>query len=168
MQAAPQRHTAFWSSACSHHNILPELHINPSTFRFPCLSLSVCGSSTPTSINMASLAAPSCSAVATSARRPTSFYRPCPALSQSRCSSARRSTAVLVQAAAKPPAGVTMPPKQPDVPPPTFGFVHFAEKINGRAAMMGFFALLALEGIANKGILELVGLQVGKGLGFEL
>lgn len=43
-----------------------------------------------------------------------------------------------------------------------------AEKINGRAAMIGFFALLAVEAIAHKGILELAGLKIGGGLGFEL
>lgn len=80
---------------------------------------------------------------------------------------AHRRGAVAVLAA-KLPAGVTVPPRQPDMPPPTFGFVHFAEKINGRAAMLGFFALLLVEGVANRGLLELMGMQVGKGLGFEL
>jgi hypothetical protein len=32
---------------------------------------------------------------------------------------------------------------------------------------LGFFALLAVEGIAGKGILELIGLTTGNGLGFE-
>jgi len=39
--------------------------------------------------------------------------------------------------------------------------------LNSRAAMIGFFALLAVEAIANKGLLQMLGLQVGKGLGFE-
>ena len=39
-----------------------------------------------------------------------------------------------------------------------------AEKINSRAAMIGFFSLLALEAIAGKGILELLGLNIGNGL----
>ncbi len=68
----------------------------------------------------------------------------------------------------KPPTGVTLPPVVPQVPPPTVGFVHFAEKINGRACMLGFFALLAVEAISGKGLLELMGLTVGNGLGFEL
>lgn len=33
---------------------------------------------------------------------------------------------------------------------------------------IGFFALLAVEAIANKGLLELLGVTVGQGLGFEL
>jgi hypothetical protein len=67
-----------------------------------------------------------------------------------------------------PPAGVTMPPRQPDVPEPKFGFVDWAEKINGRACMMGFFALLLVESVAHKGLFELAGFTVGQGLGFEL
>jgi hypothetical protein len=70
--------------------------------------------------------------------------------------------------APKPPAGVTLPPRQPDVPEPRFGFVDWAEKINGRACMMGFFALLLVEGITHKGLFELAGFTVGQGLGFEL
>ncbi len=82
------------------------------------------------------------------------------------CRSARSRT-VRVQAV-KVPQGVTMPPKQPDVPPPANGFVEYAEKVNSRAAMIGFFALLAVEGIFGKGLLELVGITTGQGLGFEL
>ena len=52
-------------------------------------------------------------------------------------------------------------------PTGTFGFVRNAEVLNSRAAMIGFFALLAVEAIANKGLLQMLGLQVGKGLGFE-
>lgn len=47
---------------------------------------------------------------------------------------------------------------------PTFGFVDNAETINSRAAMIGFFALLALEAVAGKGILELVGIETGNGI----
>jgi hypothetical protein len=46
--------------------------------------------------------------------------------------------------------------------------VDNAERLNSRAAMLGFFALLAVEAISNKGLLELIGLQIGNGLGFEL
>lgn len=70
--------------------------------------------------------------------------------------------------ALKAPAGVTLPPKQPDVPPPKNGFVDYAERLNSRAAMIGFFALLAVEGIFGKGLLEIIGLTTGNGLGFEL
>ncbi|GFR48418.1 hypothetical protein Agub_g10313 [Astrephomene gubernaculifera] len=70
--------------------------------------------------------------------------------------------------AVKLPTGVTVPPKQPEVPPPRTGFVDFAERLNSRAAMIGFFALLAVEGIFGKGLLELIGVTTGNGLGFEL
>ena len=66
-----------------------------------------------------------------------------------------------------PPAGVSLPPQQPSVPPAMFGFVDWAEKMNSRAAMLGFFGILLIEAVANKGILELFGMRVGNGLGFE-
>jgi len=34
--------------------------------------------------------------------------------------------------------------------------------------MIGFFGILILELITNKGILELLGFSVGSGLGFEI
>lgn len=70
--------------------------------------------------------------------------------------------------APQPPAGVTVPPRQPDVPEPRFGFVDWAEKINGRACMIGFFALLLVESVSGRGLLEIMGATVGQGLGFEL
>ncbi|EFJ46964.1 hypothetical protein VOLCADRAFT_75186 [Volvox carteri f. nagariensis] len=70
--------------------------------------------------------------------------------------------------AVKAPAGVTMPPRQPDVPPPKNGFVDYAERLNSRAAMIGFFALLAVEGFFGKGLLDIIGVATGNGLGFEL
>jgi hypothetical protein len=42
------------------------------------------------------------------------------------------------------------------MPNPRFGFVDWAEKINSRAAMLGFFGILAVEAIAGKGVLEMV------------
>lgn len=68
----------------------------------------------------------------------------------------------------KTPAGVTLPPRQPQVPPPKNGFVDYAERMNSRAAMIGWIALLVLEGATGKGLFELIGLKVGGGLGFEL
>ena len=38
------------------------------------------------------------------------------------------------------------------------GFVDNAEVMNSRAAMIGFFALILLEAVAGKGILELMGI----------
>lgn len=77
---------------------------------------------------------------------------------------ARRSLSVR---AAKLPEGVTLPPRIPVSPESKFGFVKGAEKLNSRAAMLGFFGILIVEAIANKGIFEMVGFEVGKGLGFE-
>lgn len=65
------------------------------------------------------------------------------------------------------PPGVTLPPAQPEVPPPTFGFVDFAEKINSRACMLGFFALILVEQLAGRGLLDMLGFTTGNGLGFE-
>lgn len=69
--------------------------------------------------------------------------------------------------AAKLPEGVTVPPRIPEKPEARFGFVAWAEKINSRAAMLGFFGILIVEAIAHKGIFEMAGFEVGKGLGFE-
>lgn len=44
------------------------------------------------------------------------------------------------------------------------GFVDNAEVTNSRAAMIGFFALLLLEAVTGKGILELMGIEVGNGI----
>lgn len=44
-----------------------------------------------------------------------------------------------------------------------FGFVYNAERLNSRACMIGFFALIAVEAIIHKGLLEAVGLTVGQG-----
>lgn len=79
----------------------------------------------------------------------------------------RRPRVVFVTASAA-PKGVTQPTTKPVVPPPKFGFVENAERLNSRAAMIGFFALLLVEGIFNKGILEMVGITVGKGLDIGL
>jgi hypothetical protein len=68
---------------------------------------------------------------------------------------------------AKLPEGVTTPSQIPRMPTLTFGFTSRAERWNSRAAMIGFFSLLFVELIFGKGLLELVGFNVGNGLGFE-
>ena len=55
----------------------------------------------------------------------------------------------------------------PKLPKLENGFTHKAERWNSRASMFGFFSLLFLELIAGKGLLELLGISVGNGLGFE-
>jgi hypothetical protein len=72
-----------------------------------------------------------------------------------------------VQVAAKMPAGITAPSKLPEVPPAKFGFVYNAERLNSRACMLGFFALIAVEYISGRSFLQMIGLTIGNGLGFE-
>lgn len=76
----------------------------------------------------------------------------------------RRSVAVR---ATKLPEGVTLPPRTPESPESKFGFVKGAERLNSRAAMLGFFGILLVEAIAHKGVFEMAGFEVGRGLGFE-
>lgn len=66
------------------------------------------------------------------------------------------------------PKGVTQPPRQPTTPPPMFGFVDNAERLNSRAAMIGWIALLIIEAVTNKGILEVFGFSTGGGLDIGL
>ncbi|GMH39754.1 hypothetical protein BSKO_07652 [Bryopsis sp. KO-2023] len=65
------------------------------------------------------------------------------------------------------PEGATQPTREPEVPPAWFGFVDNAERLNSRFAMIGFFGILIVEASSGKGILELLGVAVGSGLGFE-
>jgi hypothetical protein len=73
----------------------------------------------------------------------------------------------VVVRAAQLPQGVSQPPRVPQKPESMWGFVSFAEKLNSRAAMLGFFGILLVEAIAGRGIFEMAGFEVGKGLGFE-
>ncbi|KAI8463096.1 MAG: hypothetical protein J3K34DRAFT_445315 [Monoraphidium minutum] len=78
-----------------------------------------------------------------------------------------RPRAVVVRAATL-PQGVSTPKRTPQSPELRFGFVNWAEKINGRFAMMGLMGTLLVEAIAHKGFFELLGFTTGQGLGFEL
>ncbi len=55
-----------------------------------------------------------------------------------------------------------MAPSQPTVTPkvnePKFGFNGYAERLNGRAAMIGFILALAIEYATGQGLLEWLGL----------
>jgi len=81
-------------------------------------------------------------------------------------SSSRRSLLVKAEfgSAAKPPKEVSQPPRQPEVPPARFGFNEYAERINSRACMIGFFALILVEALTGQGFLQTIGIQVGRGL----
>jgi len=52
---------------------------------------------------------------------------------------------------------------QPSVTPkleePKFGFNDYAERLNGRAAMLGFVIALSIEYITGQGVLSWLGLQ---------
>lgn len=56
-----------------------------------------------------------------------------------------------------------MTPPQPSVTPkvnePKVGFNPFAERLNGRAAMIGFGLLLAIEYFSGQGLLSWLGLN---------
>ena len=51
------------------------------------------------------------------------------------------------------------PSQTPDLEDPKFGFNSYAERLNSRAAMIGFAAILIIEYFTGKGILEWLGLQ---------
>ncbi|NJK59510.1 MAG: hypothetical protein HC918_03625 [Oscillatoriales cyanobacterium SM2_1_8] len=53
---------------------------------------------------------------------------------------------------------VTEPTLTPQTADPTFGFNSYAERLNGRAAMVGFLLVLAIELLTGKGLLGWVGL----------
>jgi hypothetical protein len=58
---------------------------------------------------------------------------------------------------------MTRTPTQPTVTPnldvPKFGFNDYAERLNGRAAMVGFVITLAIEFITGKGLMVWLGLH---------
>eukprot|EP00401_Gymnodinium_catenatum_P080394 CAMPEP_0117541058 /NCGR_PEP_ID=MMETSP0784-20121206/43822_1 /TAXON_ID=39447 /ORGANISM="" /LENGTH=141 /DNA_ID=CAMNT_0005337739 /DNA_START=62 /DNA_END=490 /DNA_ORIENTATION=- len=49
------------------------------------------------------------------------------------------------------------PDEEPQRPAYWFGFVTFAEKFNGKAAMIGFVLLVLIEAITGQGFLNLIG-----------
>lgn len=125
------------------------------------MAASLCSSATPSArmANQASTSGRVAACPSLAPARPAAF---------SRRSSRRTANSLVVSASTTPlPKGVTAPPRQPEKPEVMTGFVRFAEKINGRAAMLGFFGILFVEAIAGRGIFEMAGFQVGKGLGFE-
>ncbi|MDY6785933.1 MAG: chlorophyll a/b-binding protein [Cyanobacteriota bacterium] len=53
----------------------------------------------------------------------------------------------------------TQPATTPKLAEPKFGFNDYAERLNGRAAMVGFVLTLIIEAVTNQGILAWLGLQ---------
>ena len=50
------------------------------------------------------------------------------------------------------------PTKVPNMERPKKGFNQYAERLNGRAAMVGVVALILIELLTGKGLLSLIGL----------
>ncbi|MEM7772104.1 MAG: hypothetical protein AAF327_16530 [Cyanobacteria bacterium P01_A01_bin.37] len=50
------------------------------------------------------------------------------------------------------------PSVTPNIQEPKFGFNHYSERLNGRAAMIGFVVTLAIEYLTGKGLLSWIGL----------
>ncbi|EAZ89876.1 chlorophyll a/b-binding protein [Crocosphaera chwakensis] len=53
----------------------------------------------------------------------------------------------------------TQPSQTPDLEEPKFGFNDYAERLNGRAAMVGFLLILVIEYLTGQGLLSWLGLQ---------
>ncbi|WP_027843019.1 chlorophyll a/b-binding protein [Mastigocoleus testarum] len=53
----------------------------------------------------------------------------------------------------------TQPSVTPRLEEPKFGFNEYAERLNGRAAMIGFLIMIAIEYFTDKGVLAWLGLQ---------
>lgn len=49
------------------------------------------------------------------------------------------------------------PSVTPSVEEPKFGFNGYAERLNGRAAMIGFIAAIAIEAVSHQGVLTWLG-----------
>jgi hypothetical protein len=52
----------------------------------------------------------------------------------------------------------TQPTVTPKLNQPKFGFNEYAERLNGRAAMIGFVLMLIIEYLTGKGLLAWLGL----------
>jgi hypothetical protein len=52
----------------------------------------------------------------------------------------------------------TQPTATPRLEEPKFGFNEYAERLNGRAAMIGFALTLIIEYVTGQGLLEWLGL----------
>ncbi|KAL3646659.1 Light-harvesting complex-like protein ohp1, chloroplastic [Castilleja foliolosa] len=70
--------------------------------------------------------------------------------------------------ATKLPAGVEVPKQEPKFQAPFVGFTRTAETWNSRACMIGLIGTFIVELILNKGILEIIGVEIGKGLDIPL
>jgi len=53
---------------------------------------------------------------------------------------------------------MTEPTQEPQVTDPKMGFNAYAERLNGRAAMVGFIIAIAIEFVTHQGLLAWLGL----------
>lgn len=70
--------------------------------------------------------------------------------------------------AAKLPTGVEAPRQEPKLPSPFLGFTRTAEIWNSRACMIGLIGTFIVELLIQKGILQVIGIEIGKGLDLPL
>ncbi|MBA0838150.1 hypothetical protein Goarm_010239, partial [Gossypium armourianum] len=63
---------------------------------------------------------------------------------------------------------VEVPKVEPKFKAPFLGFTRTAEIWNSRACMIGIIGVFIVELIINKGILQTIGVDVGKGLDIPL
>lgn len=61
-----------------------------------------------------------------------------------------------------------MPKVEPKFQAPFLGFTKTAETWNSRACMIGLIGVFIIELIINRGILQVIGVDVGKGLDLPL
>ena len=53
----------------------------------------------------------------------------------------------------------SQPSVTPKIVDPKFGFNSYAERLNGRAAMLGFLLIVVIEFLTDKGVLAWLGLR---------
>jgi hypothetical protein len=53
----------------------------------------------------------------------------------------------------------TQPTTTPRLEEPKFGFNEYAERLNGRAAMIGFLMMVVIEYVTHQGVLSWLGLR---------
>lgn len=51
------------------------------------------------------------------------------------------------------------PTVTPNLEEPKFGFSEYAERLNGRAAMIGFILMMVIEYVTDQGVLSWLGLR---------
>ncbi|RVW87355.1 Light-harvesting complex-like protein OHP1, chloroplastic [Vitis vinifera] len=68
----------------------------------------------------------------------------------------------------QPKKKVELPKVEPKFEAPFLGFTRTAEIWNSRACMIGLIGIFIVELILNKGILQVIGVDIGKGLDLPL